>query len=108
MGFSVVRSADIMGRKIALIMDLWSLNSTVKKALIRSIAKWAVEQDLKRIVLQDNGQTIIGGLGMGFISIPARLLPKKQVLMVFAKPGKMSEQVINNDWWVQIGDWDGL
>jgi hypothetical protein len=28
--------------------------------------------------------------------------------MVFAAPGKLSEKIVNSDWWVQIGDWDGF
>ena len=107
-GFSVVRSVDVVGRKIAMVMELWGLKSSVKKALLRSIAKWTDEQHIKRIVLQDNDQSILGGLSMGFIAVPAWLLPKKQVLMVFAKPGKLSEKVLNYDWRVQIGDWDSL
>jgi hypothetical protein len=81
---------------------------SVKKALLRSIAEWAVDRHIKWITLQDNGQSILGGLRMGFISIPAWLLPKKQVLMVCATPGKLSEKAINNDWRIQIGDWDGF
>ncbi len=107
-GFSVVRNVDALGRNVALIMELWSLTFSVKRALIRSIAKWANELLIRWIVLQDNNLTILDSLKMGFISAPTFLLPKKQVLMVNATPGKHSDEVINNDWWAQIGDWDGL
>jgi hypothetical protein len=107
-GYSVVRTTNVMGLKMALVMELWGVTPSVKKALLRSIAEWAVDRHIKWITLQDNGQSILGGLRMGFISIPAWLLPKKQVLMVCATPGKLSEKAINNDWRIQIGDWDGF
>jgi hypothetical protein len=107
-GYAVIRRAEVLGRNVALIMELWGLTSLVKKALLRSIAQWTVEQHIKWIVLQDNDQSLLGGLRMGFIAAPAWVLPKKQVLLVFAAPGKLSEKIVNSDWWVQIGDWDGF
>ncbi len=107
-GYSVVRCAELMGRKIALIMELWGIHPSIKKCLLNSMVQWTTEQHLKWIVFQDNGQSILSGLNMGFISVPAWLLPKRQVLMVFAKPGDLSEKVIRSDWRIQIGDWDGF
>ena len=107
-GYAVVRSAELMGRKISLIMELWGLQSSIKKALLRSIVQWTVEQRINWIVFQDSNQSLLGGLRMGFIGVPSWLLPKKQVLMVFAAQGNHSQQAINMDWWVQIGDWDSF
>jgi len=100
----VVRNVNFGNRKIAVVMELWGLNSTIKKLLLRSVAHWARKQDIKIILFQDNNQTLLGGVQIGFIYMPSFLLPKKQFLMVF---GKLKSYTKYN-WWIQFGDWDGF
>lgn len=107
-GFCVIRKAEVMGHSMTVVMELWGISVSVKKALLQSVAEWTFKQHIKWIVLQDNALTIFSGLRMGFLYVPTWFVPKKQVLMVFVSPGNMSKKVKNHAWWIQSGDWDGL
>ena len=107
-GFSVVRKANLMGRDMVVIMELWGLTPRIIRALLRHVVHWANQQRITRIILQDNSQSMFTGLRRGFILIPSWFLPKKQYLMVYAAPGKISQEAVNSNWWVQTGDWDSL
>lgn len=104
-GFAVVRRVQAMDRNAALIMELWGLYPEVSRSLQRHIGGWAAEQGLKRVVMLDNSFTLANGLKTGFFPIPSLFLPKRLVLMGYAKGGE-AETVMERKWRVQGGDWD--
>lgn len=107
-GFAVVRSVSAMDEKIAVIMELWGFDLPVLKALCRTVARWASEQKIRKIVFQDNGISIFQGLQIGFIRAPNFLLPKEQMHVGYEKSGSGSQAILEKDWRLQMGDWDGL
>ena len=107
-GFAVVRTANARGHKMALIMELWGIEPRVSKELIRNISVWSSGQGIRWMVMQDNGLSFFRGLAMGFILTPACILPKKQVLVVLGKDKELPGKVVNSDWHMQFGDWDGF
>lgn len=108
LGFAVVRRAHILNQEVALIMDLWALGSSTERALLRFIAGWAKSEGLRKIVLLDNGLRLIDGLLTGYVPIPSNFLPKKQILMGFAKSAAEAKRLMDNTWRVQTGDWDSF
>lgn len=104
-GFAVVRRVQAMGREAALIMELWGLYPEVSRSLQRHIVGWAAEQGLKRVVMLDNSFTLANGLKTGFFPIPSLFLPKRLVLMGYAKGGE-ADTIVGRKWRVQAGDWD--
>ncbi|MFX0199539.1 MAG: hypothetical protein ACFFCW_25745 [Candidatus Hodarchaeota archaeon] len=106
LGFAVVRRAHVLNQEIALIMDLWGLESYIEQALLRHITGWAESEGLRKIIFLDNAFRLIDGLLSGYIPIPSYILPKKQILMGFAKSGEKAKRLMNNKWRVQAGDWD--
>jgi len=107
-GFTVVRTANARGHKMVLVMELWGIEPRVSKELIRNISVWSSRQGIRWLVMQDNGLPFIRGLTMGFILAPACILPKKQGLVVLGNDKKLPGKVINSDWHMQFGDWDGF
>lgn len=105
-GFAVLRTADVMGRRMALVMELWALDRRGERALLRHAAGWAVEQGVGFMVAFDTALPLASGLGGGLVPVPHRLLPKRQVLMVQPKPGEPPRRFMAAPWRVQMGDWD--
>jgi hypothetical protein len=106
-GFVVVREAEALGRKVVLVMDLWGLRPAIQVTLLRHAAWWA-RQQRKHTVLLDSGLSAWEGTRAGFIPIWSRLLPKRQVLMGCATPGRHSTTAMSTSWRVQTGDWDSF
>lgn len=107
-GFAVARTAQVMNQNLALVMELWGLEPSVECALLKYTVGWAKRQRAKRIVLLDNGFSLRSGILTGFLPVPAFLLPKKQVLLVFTTEGAESKEVLESKWRVQTGDWDAF
>jgi hypothetical protein len=108
LGFIVVRRAQVLNHEVALVMDLWGLESSTERALLRFVTGWAKLEGLRKIILLDNGLRLIDALLTGFVPIPSYLLPKKQILMSFVKSGEEARKVMDNTWRVQTGDWDSF
>ena len=81
-GYGVVRKLEAIGHTIAVVMELWGLQPKIKIELLRSITAWAIEQGIKKIVLQENSQSLLSGLKAGFIAVPHWILPKKQLSLI--------------------------
>jgi hypothetical protein len=105
-GTAVVRVAEVLGRKMALVMDLWGTDAAAERSLLRHAAAWAVKQGVRIVAAFDTGLSLAVGLGSGFVPVPPRLLPKRQVLMGQPMSGRAAEAFMEADWRVQMGDWD--
>ena len=108
LGFSVVRITNPKGRKMAVVMELWGMDRPVVKALVKNMARHAARKNVRWMVMQDNYLSLMSGAVMGFIPVPACILPKKQVLVVRGRRAKFPERVTKSHWHVQFGDWDGF
>lgn len=107
-GFAVARTAQVMNQDLTLVMELWGLQPSVERALLRYAVRWAKMQRTKRIILLDNGLNLSSGILTGFLPVPSFLLPKKQVLLAFATSGEASKKILNSKWRAQTGDWDAF
>ena len=108
LGFAVVRMTNPKGRRMAVVLELWGKKRSVVKALAKNMAGFASRENIRWMVMQDNRLSAMRGVGMGFIPVPACVLPKKQVLVVRGRSKRFPEQVTESRWHVQFGDWDGF
>jgi len=106
-GFLVIREAAIMGRRFALIMDLWGSDLQAKGALFSTATRWARARRIPYLTMVGNYLNTISALRFGYVHIPSTFLPKKQVLMG-SGAGPESSSLMNSEWIVQLGDWDGF
>ncbi len=107
-GFAIVRIVQTMGREMAMLMELWGDDFLIHRALLRRITVWMNENSQKYLIFQDNRMAFVRGIISGFIPVPSFMLPKKQVLMLYAKPDPFLKQIIGSRWHTQWGDWDGF
>jgi hypothetical protein len=103
-GVGVVREAEVMGRTIALVMELWGTRADVRRRLMGRMAKWAVERK-RMMVFLSSGMRAGEGFASGFVAAPAFLLPKRQVLAMLTTGGE-ADRIGREKWHVQTGDWD--
>jgi len=108
LGFAVVRMTNPKGRRMAVVLELWGAKRSVVKALVKNMARYTSHENVRWMVIQDNYLSAMRGAGMGFIPVPACVLPKKQVLVVRGRSTGFPEQVTKSRWHVQFGDWDGF
>jgi hypothetical protein len=104
-GCAVVRKAHVMGRDVVLIMELWGLSSSIQRRLLRFVAGWSHSQGVGMAVMMHSGFLLFDGLATGLFPVPSVLLPKRQVLVVYATGGE-ADRAIKEKWHVQTGDWD--
>jgi hypothetical protein len=106
-GLVVLRVVTIGERRIAVAMELLAQDSRVERALLRVTAAWAHEKRARYALVLNTTTGYARALSCGYLTVPARLLPKRQVLMG-AATGKTAERTWQRPWNVQIGDWDGF
>ena len=106
-GYVAVREVTFDRRKMGLIMDLLSVDAKARSNLLRFAAAWSRSKRLGFTLLFTNGLSRSSALRSAFIQIPARLMPKRQILMGAAK-GSAAASLWCKSWYMQIGDWDGL
>lgn len=106
-GYVVVREAAVAGRRVVLLMELHAASSAVERSLVRTIVEWGLAKGARYGVMVSNYFHGWTGLRRGFIQVPALLLPKRQVLMGFAATPD-ADEVLGQEWQVQLGDWDGF
>ncbi len=106
-GLLVMRKTALRGLNLAIAMELISLNTRTEAELINCAAAWARDQKLQFTLLINNTTVVLAGLAGAYLPVPARLLPKRQMLMG-AATGQTASQYWAQNWRVQIGDWDGF
>lgn len=106
LGFSVARTATVMNRHVAIVMELWGEDGLIERTMLKHMAGWACKRGISTMVSLDSGLSLKTAIKSGFLPTPSRLLPKKQVLMGYATEGVLSREAVANKWRVQMGDWD--
>ncbi len=104
-GLLVMRSAKVLGRKLAVAMELLTLNDRAERRLMNYSAAWASAHRLRYAFLHNNTVGNGAALSCGFIPIPMWAMPKRQILMGAAN-GPATERVWAREWRLGIGDWD--
>lgn len=106
-GLLVMRRADLSGRRLAIALELLANEPAVERGLLAFAAAWARAQGVRYTMVLNNTLPKARGLSMAYIPVPMWALPKRQVLMGFAR-GPVAERLWSKPWRVQIGDWDGF
>jgi hypothetical protein len=106
-GFAVVCRAPALGRMVTLVMELWAASATANRALLRAIRTWAWRARAPFLAMLSTGRARRPGVAAGFLRVPSRLVPKRQVLMGMGT-GNRSEALMKGPWSVQTGDWDAF
>ncbi|MEQ1566644.1 MAG: GNAT family N-acetyltransferase [Myxococcota bacterium] len=107
-GLAVVRPAIGLGRTIGAVLERLATSPAAERAISRQIGAWATAERAWPTVVFDNRWTLSPALRSGFVPVPARVLPKRQILMGASAGGSAAAAVFDADWWVQMGDWDGF
>lgn len=107
LGVLVLRSANIMGKKFALIMELLGLTPTIEQSLFKVAQRWAREQRLLHIIMMSNRIGPFRAFTSGYFYIPSKFLTNQKILMGNDTGGDATK-VLHNPWTVQLGDWDGF
>ena len=106
-GLLVLRTARVMGLKAALVMELLSADPRVRWRLLRHAAEWAASEGCPGLVMLNTETSLLEGLRTGWVPLPARLLPKRQVLVNWC-PGPATRPLGFGRWRLQTGDWDSF
>jgi hypothetical protein len=107
-GFATIRSVRALGREMVALMEFWGDDRGVRSALLQNIKEWMYKNQNSRLIFQDNRMSAMDGIGFGFLPVPSIILPKKQVLMLYAKPEEFKMRILKSAWHIQWGDWDGF
>jgi len=104
-GFSVTRTARVMGRDVVLIMELFGSTSEAQSALVSRAAEQALREGVGALILMGTSVPLSTVGRSCLVPVPSALLPKRQVLMVRrgdvrSKPSKCGR------WILRTGDWD--
>jgi GNAT superfamily N-acetyltransferase len=106
-GVVVLRELELNGRRLAIAMELQAVDRSAERKLMAFAAAWARSRRVRFTLIMDNAMRIRSGARSGFLPIPQRLLPKRQVLMGMTTGGA-ADDVWGRKWHVQTGDWDGF
>jgi hypothetical protein len=101
-GFAMVRRFRLAGVNVAIVMEFHPTIGSEAR-LLRQVHRWARENGLVASFLMANWLPL-KPITCGYIFVPPRLMPKRQILFVRYPRGQTS----NLPWRTQIGDWDGL
>lgn len=104
-GICVVRTATVMGRDVALVMELSGSTTRVQAALLSHAADWAHGSGVGVMALMTTALSLGLAVRRSMVPVPSRLLPKRQVL-VLRGTGDRVAPMTTAKWLVQTGDWD--
>lgn len=104
-GICVVRTATVMGRDLALVMELSGSTTRVQAALLSHAADWAHGTGVGVMALMTTALPLGLAVRRSMVPVPSRLLPKRQVL-VLRGTGDRMVPMTTAKWLVQTGDWD--
>lgn len=104
-GLVVMRKVTLFGRPVALVMEAAATHASVERQLFRFAAAWSHSHGCRLVVAMTGWCRSRPLLLAGFLPVPARALPKRQVLMG-APHGPAAERVWAQRWRLSLGDWD--
>lgn len=104
-GICIVRSARIMGRDFALVMEIFGSSPRIRGALLSHAAAWAHDSGIGMMALMATSLPWRTALKTLLVPIPSALLPKRQVLVLHGE-GEGPRALMSRKWVLQTGDWD--
>jgi hypothetical protein len=104
-GLCVVRKARVMGRNLALVMEIFGSTARAQTALLAHAADWAHSAGVGMMALMSTSLPLGSSLRTLLAPVPSALLPKRQVLVVYGA-GKPPAWWMNHEWELRTGDWD--
>jgi len=104
-GFCVVRRAHVMGRDLALVMEVTGSTPRVQTALLSHAAAWARSEGLGTMSLMSTTLPLSTAVRTLLAPVPSMLLPKRQVLVVRGERD-LPASLLTTDWALSTGDWD--
>lgn len=104
---AVVREARVAGRRYLMVMELWGLAPELERRMLLHCTALAARQGLPHLVVMDSSRETWSKWSSGFVRIPRRLLPKRQLLMG-QRIGERRAPLQGLDWRTQFGDWDAF
>jgi GNAT superfamily N-acetyltransferase len=104
-GLCVVRRAHVMGRDLALVMEVTGSPPRVQTALLSHAAAWARSEGLGMMALMSTDVPLPTAVRTLLAPIPSMLLPKRQVLVVHGA-GDLPAPLLKTSWALSTGDWD--
>jgi hypothetical protein len=104
-GICVVRGVRVMGRDLALVMEIFGTTPRVQSALLSHAADWAHAAGLGTMAVMSTSLTPGIALRAALAPVPSFLLPKRQVLVI-GGAGDLAASLMTEAWAVQTGDWD--
>jgi hypothetical protein len=107
LGVVVLRETTVNGRRLAIVMELLSVRDRAERQLVRFAAAWARRRGIWITLVLNNTLRARVAARSGFLAVPTRILPKRQVLMG-AATGEAAQRVWQQRWRVQMGDWDAF
>lgn len=106
LGTAVFRTGSVMGHRCAILMELLGVSSSVEYSLLRAIIRRVRKLKLPIIFGMNTNPRFRASVLAGFLPLPKRLLPKRQVLM--GQGNGAATSLLDCSWLVQTGDWDAL
>lgn len=106
LGNVVARSVIIKGIRMLLIMEMHSLYDEVKKEMMSFVRRVAKKENcfIAGTFSGKNGKPSLASTGM--IQLPSYILPKRHILMAYAKQSVCKLE--SEKWFCQTGDWDAF
>lgn len=104
---AIARMAQVTGRKVVLVMEAMGLSAGPEGTVREAVARWGFGQGASLAVDINSHQSFWQGLRGGFVRVPQRLLPKRNVLMGHSPDPAVAEQ-LRQPFYVSVGDWDGF
>lgn len=104
-GICVVRKARVMGRDLALVMEIYGSTARIQAALVSHAADWAHSEGVGMMALMSTSLPLRTALRTLFAPVPTFLLPKRQVLVLHGAK-KTPASLMRETWALQTGDWD--
>lgn len=106
-GFVVVREARIKALRFLMIMDFWGASPQDERAILAHCAALANHRGLRHLVTLDTEGSIAAKVANGFLRIPLRVMPKRQ-LLAGERRGQKKAPLHGLRWRTQFGDWDAF
>lgn len=107
-GIIVLRKVTILGKELAIVLEILALSARVERGLLAFAASWGKEHKTKYTLALNNTTSTLTGILSAYIPVPMWALPKRQILMGTAAANSQAQLACNRPWRIQIGDWDGF
>lgn len=106
-GNAVVRSAEVKGKRILLVMEYHYTEKKAGAQLLSFINEVAAKEKCRIIGMFSGKLFAPEFFRTGFVKVPGKFLPKKQILVATLN-NSGEPPFLQNNWLIQTGDWDAF